>query len=50
MPMMATTLIMANQNSISPKALTLSRLMALMMKKKTSADTQVGMPGHQYWT
>ncbi len=47
---MASTLTMENQNSISPKDLTLVRLMALIRRKNASAETQVGMCGHQYWT
>lgn len=35
------------QNSVSPYALTFARLIALMPTKHTSADTQVGTPGHQ---
>ncbi len=50
MPMIAATLMIENQNSASPKDLTLARLTALMIRKKASADTQVGISGHQYWT
>ena len=50
MPTMATTLMMANQNSVSPKAFTLTRLIRLISTKKTSAVTQVGISGHQYCT
>ena len=50
MPTMAATLMIENQNSISPNDFTLARLIALMIRKKASAEIQVGMPGHQYWT
>ena len=46
----ATTLMIANQNSISPNTLTFVRLMALIAIKKTAAETQVGISGHQNWT
>ncbi|MCY1434674.1 hypothetical protein D9M71_507400 [compost metagenome] len=47
MPTMATTLIMANQNSASPNSFTLARLMALTTRKNTAAVAQVGTSGHQ---
>src|SRR5690606_36393647 len=47
MPMTAATLMMANQNSASPNALTLVRLIRLMRTKKTAAVAQVGISGHQ---
>ncbi|MNT35562.1 hypothetical protein D3C72_1715940 [compost metagenome] len=50
MPMMAATLMIENQNSISPKDFTLDRLIRLMITKKASAETQVGISGHQYCT
>ncbi|MNE82632.1 hypothetical protein D3C80_1793700 [compost metagenome] len=50
MPIIATTLMMANQNSISPYTFTFARLMALIARKNTAADTQVGISGHQYCT
>jgi hypothetical protein len=50
MATMATTLITANQNSVSPKARTLNMLMALASTKQPSAETQVGMSGNQYCT
>src|SRR5476649_2492196 len=43
----ATTLMIANQNSISPKTLTLVRLIALMSTKNTAAEAQVGISGYQ---
>ncbi|SAJ16770.1 Uncharacterised protein [Enterobacter cloacae] len=43
----AITLMMANQNSISPNTFTLVRLMALIMTKKAAADAQVGISGYQ---
>ncbi|MCY1558034.1 hypothetical protein D9M68_949360 [compost metagenome] len=49
MPMMATTLISANQNSVSPNAFTLARLIRLISTKKAAADAQVGTSGHQNW-
>ncbi|RMR97100.1 hypothetical protein ALP75_202341 [Pseudomonas syringae pv. actinidiae] len=45
--MIATTLMIANQNSVSPNTLTLVRLMALINTKNTAADTQLGMCGNQ---
>lgn len=48
--MTAATLMMANQNSASPNALTLVRLIRLMRTKKTAAVAQVGISGHQNWT
>ncbi|KWV89864.1 hypothetical protein PFLmoz3_00449 [Pseudomonas fluorescens] len=47
MPTIATTLMMANQNSASPKTLTLARLITLISTKKAAAETQVGISGHQ---
>ncbi|CNU13094.1 Uncharacterised protein [Salmonella enterica subsp. enterica serovar Bovismorbificans] len=47
--MTAITLIMANQNSISPNTLTLVRLMALIITKKAAAEAQVGISGYQNW-
>ncbi|MCY1305031.1 hypothetical protein D9M70_548110 [compost metagenome] len=47
MPTMATTLIMANQNSVSPNSLTLARLMTLTATKNSAALAQVGTSGHQ---
>ncbi|MNO79527.1 hypothetical protein D3C76_706970 [compost metagenome] len=47
MPTMATTLMMANQNSVSPKAFTLNRLIALTTTKNSAAVAQVGTSGHQ---
>ncbi|MNE70511.1 hypothetical protein D3C80_1663060 [compost metagenome] len=47
MPTMATTLMMANQNSASPKTFTFIRLMKLISRKKPAAVTQVGISGHQ---
>lgn len=44
---MATTLMMANQNSASPKNFTFIRLMALISTKNAAAVTQVGISGHQ---
>ena len=46
-PMTATTLMMANQNSNSPKAFTLTRLMKVITTSATSADTHAGTPGSQ---
>ncbi|MNC58928.1 hypothetical protein D3C75_1086970 [compost metagenome] len=48
MPTIATTLIMANQNSVSPYSRTLTRLIRFIRTKNTAAETQVGMSGHQY--
>ena len=45
--MIATTLMIANQNSASPKALTLVRLIALTTTKNNAAVAQVGTSGHQ---
>ncbi|MCY1375685.1 hypothetical protein D9M68_946070 [compost metagenome] len=50
MPMMAATLMIENQNSISPKDFTLDRLIALITRKNTSAEIHVGISGHQYCT
>ncbi|MNO93819.1 hypothetical protein D3C76_854250 [compost metagenome] len=50
MPMMATTLMIANQNSISPKTLTFIVLIRLTRTKNTAALTQVGISGHQNCT
>jgi hypothetical protein len=47
MPTIATTLMIANQNSASPKTLTLARLIALISTKNAAAVTQVGMSGAQ---
>ena len=49
-PTIAATLMIENQNSVSPYDFTLARLSRLIATKKTSADTQVGTPGHQYCT
>ena len=48
MPMIASTLIKANQNSVSPYRRTFTRLTALMMMKNTAAQIQVGTSGSQY--
>ncbi|MNF94794.1 hypothetical protein D3C84_775140 [compost metagenome] len=50
MPMIATTLMIANQNSISPKTLTFIVLIRLTRTKNTAALTQVGISGHQNCT
>ncbi|MNO88499.1 hypothetical protein D3C76_799510 [compost metagenome] len=50
MPTIATTLTMANQNSTSPNALTLVRLIRLTSTKNAAAVAQVGISGHQYCT
>ncbi|MCY1381628.1 hypothetical protein D9M69_695590 [compost metagenome] len=47
--MIATTLMIANQNSVSPNTLTLVRLIALTSTKNAAALTQVGTSGHQNW-
>ncbi|CAB5591931.1 hypothetical protein DR97_4937 [Pseudomonas aeruginosa] len=49
MPTIAATLMIANQNSVSPKAFTLARLIALISTKNAAAVAQVGTSGHQYW-
>ncbi|MOA15585.1 hypothetical protein D3C78_1357500 [compost metagenome] len=49
MPSTATTLMMANQNSASPKNFTLVRLIALISTKNAAAVAQVGTSGHQNW-
>ncbi|MNF59710.1 hypothetical protein D3C84_413070 [compost metagenome] len=49
MPMIATTLMIANQNSISPKTFTFIVLIRLTSTKNTAALTQVGTSGHQNW-
>src|SRR5690606_31423564 len=46
----ATTLIMENQNSVSPYTFTEARLSALMTKKKNKLDIHKGISGHQNWT
>src|SRR6516225_9987203 len=45
MPTIASTLMIANQNSSSPYDLTLVKLMPLMTTKNTSAETHVGNVG-----
>ncbi|MCY1452333.1 hypothetical protein D9M71_692450 [compost metagenome] len=45
----AKILTIENQNSISPKNLTCSKLMPLIKTKKVKADAHVGICGHQYW-
>ncbi|MNT31308.1 hypothetical protein D3C72_1671380 [compost metagenome] len=50
MPMMAATLMMENQNSISPNDFTLDRLITLISTKNASAEIHVGSSGHQYCT
>ncbi len=50
MPMMAATLMMANQNSVSPNAFTLLRLIRLISTKNAAAVAQVGTSGHQNCT
>ena len=47
MAMTATILMMANQNSISPKRFTPSRLIQVMSTRKKAADTHCGMAGNQ---
>ena len=47
MPTIAATLMIANQNSASPKIFTFIRLMALISRKNPAAVTQVGISGHQ---
>ncbi|MDT4816811.1 hypothetical protein FQZ97_498700 [compost metagenome] len=47
--MTATTLMVANQNSASPKIFTLRRFSPLMSAKKNAAQVQVGISGHQNW-
>ncbi len=44
----AKILTMENQNSISPKNLTCSKLIPLMRIKNVRADAHVGICGHQY--
>ena len=50
MAMIAATFTIDSQNSISPNRRTCSRLMPLTSTKKPSADTQIGISGHQYCT
>lgn len=50
MPRIATTLMIANQNSASPKVFTLVRLIRLTSTKNTAALTQDGTSGHQNCT
>ena len=45
--MTAAILMMANQNSNSPKRLTPSRLIEVMSTRKNAADTHCGMNGNQ---
>ena len=45
----AATLIDANQNSNSPKALTETRLVAVSSSMSTSEDAQIGTPGSHSW-
>ena len=47
MPMMAVTLTIENQNSISPKSFTEIRLATNSRTRKTRADTHCGMSGNQ---
>ena len=47
MPIIATTLMMANQNSISPNTFTFKVLIRLTSTKNTTALTHVGTSGHQ---
>ena len=49
-PRIATILMIANQNSVSPKVFTLTRLIALISTKNAAAVAQVGMSGYQYCT
>ena len=49
MPTIATTLMIANQNSVSPKNFTFRVLIRFTATKNTSALTQVGISGHQNW-
>lgn len=49
MAMTAAILMMANQNSVSPKALTPRRLAPVIRTMKTAALAQAGMEGNQYW-
>ncbi len=48
MPTIATTLMMANQNSVSPYRRTFTRLIRLISTKNSAAEAQVGISGHQY--
>ena len=45
--MTAAILMMANQNSTSPKRLTPKRLMQVMSTRKNAADTHCGIAGNQ---
>ena len=47
---MATTLMMANQNSISPNAATVGRFRLSSSTGTTSAGSQRGVPGTSTWT
>ena len=49
MPTTAMTLMMANQNSNSPNALTPMRLTAVMASSTTAAVAHAGTDGNQYW-
>ena len=49
MPRIATTLMIANQNSISPNTLTFNVLIRLTSTKNTTALTHVCTSGHQNW-
>ncbi|MNR31408.1 hypothetical protein D3C85_1489170 [compost metagenome] len=48
MPIIASTLISANQNSVSPYRRTFTRFTALMIMKKAAAQIHVGTSGSQY--
>ncbi|MNT39962.1 hypothetical protein D3C72_1762500 [compost metagenome] len=48
MPIIASTLISANQNSVSPYRRTFTRFTALIIMKKAAAQIHVGTSGSQY--